>query len=468
MYNPKWGELRRQIEIPDHPDRSWARRDYARLLHSPSFRRLQGKTQLFPGAESDFFRNRLTHSLEVAQIAKTIGGKLNRTCTELRQQPLDTDLLEFAGMAHDLGHPPFGHNGEAALDCCMAGCGGFEGNAQTLRILARLEKRELPPSSRNSRDERVGLNLTFRTLASILKYDKLIPPVREEHALELKKGYYSEEQDLVKEIKRVVTNVKSFDGPFKTIECQIMDLADDIAYSTYDFEDALKAGFFTPFSILGAAPALLEKVAEKVSIAGYPCTAAEVIAELVSLFGDHLDAPSEKSEWQLFDAVRMWQLSQGIAENGAYRTRTTSGLVNSFVNAVEGVDYNKDIPALSNLRVNHVIRRRIEVLKRFTYQSIIMSSRLKVLEYRGFDIVCDIFDALTNGSRQNRRQNTHQHGYSLLPSDYQQLLALDPDNAAWRKRVVCDFIAGMTDRYAVEFYGRLKSVDNPATIFKPF
>ncbi len=105
---------------------------------------------------------------------------------------------------------------------------------------------------------------------------------------------------------------------------------------------------------------------------------------------------------------------------------------------------------------------------RFTYQSFIMSSRLKVLEYCGFDIVCDIFDALTNGSRQNRRQNTHQHGYSLLRGDYQQLLALDPDNAAWRKRIVCDFIAGMTDRYAVEFYGRLKSVDNPATIFKPF
>jgi len=154
--------------------------DYARLVHCPAFRRLQGKTQLFPG-ESDFFRNRLTHSLEVAQIAKSIAIKLNHE--HFSDAPDDDhrispDLVEFAALAHDLGHPPFGHNGEAALDECMKGVGGFEGNAQTLRILSRIEKKrteDWPPAEfKNGQDLRRGLNCTFRSLASVLKYDRLI------------------------------------------------------------------------------------------------------------------------------------------------------------------------------------------------------------------------------------------------------------------------------------------------------
>ena len=117
------------------------RKDFGRLLHSPSFRRLQGKTQLFPSHESDFFRNRLTHSLEVAQVAKAIALHINATVPAFKADPIDTDLVELAALAHDLGHPPFGHNGEAALDDCMKPCGGFEGNAQTLRLLARIENK---------------------------------------------------------------------------------------------------------------------------------------------------------------------------------------------------------------------------------------------------------------------------------------------------------------------------------------
>lgn len=126
----------------NEPYRSDFRRDYARLVHSPAFRRLDGKTQLFPGVESDFFRNRLTHSLEVAQIAKSIALKLNYESQFIADLGgIDTDLVEVAGLAHDLGHPPFGHNGELTLDQCMLAYGGFEGNAQTLRILSRLEKK---------------------------------------------------------------------------------------------------------------------------------------------------------------------------------------------------------------------------------------------------------------------------------------------------------------------------------------
>ncbi|MFV8607446.1 deoxyguanosinetriphosphate triphosphohydrolase family protein, partial [Ralstonia pseudosolanacearum] len=233
------------------PGRSAFRKDYARLLHAPSFRRLQGKTQLFPGVESDFFRNRLTHSLEVAQIASGIATALNETEMP-RVFPgcaIDCDLVEFAALAHDLGHPPFGHNGEKALDELMAEYGGFEGNAQTLRIVSVTE-RKLVRTESNALSTDYGLNLTYRSLASVLKYDRMIPACRKP-GTSLKKGYYATEAELVHSIKEKVA--PGFAGKkFKTIECAIMDVADDIAYSTYDLEDSLHAGFLTPYDLLHA------------------------------------------------------------------------------------------------------------------------------------------------------------------------------------------------------------------------
>jgi dGTPase len=120
------------------------RRDCGRLIHSPSFRRLEGKMQLFPGQESDFFRNRLTHSIEVSQIAKSIAIKLNSDLENNGESyRIEPDIVEFASLAHDLGHPPFGHFGELVLDGRMIESGGFEGNAQALRLITRLEKRHL-------------------------------------------------------------------------------------------------------------------------------------------------------------------------------------------------------------------------------------------------------------------------------------------------------------------------------------
>jgi dGTPase len=149
------------------------------VIHSASFRRLQGKTQLFPGNKSDFFRNRLTHSLEVAQIAESIAFRLNSEEPFFRDDPLDTRLCAVAGLIHDLGHPPFGHNGEKALDDKMRRYGGFEGNAQSLRIIARLEKKvRYSEDECGGSDPRAGLNLTYRTIASALKYDQQIPHTR--------------------------------------------------------------------------------------------------------------------------------------------------------------------------------------------------------------------------------------------------------------------------------------------------
>lgn len=180
----------RMVAIPDSgsPERyrSVFRRDFARIVHAPAFRRLQRKTQLFPGDESDFFRNRLTHSLEVAQIAKSIAIRLNHLVVEEFGEDvgeIDTDLVELVSFAHDLGHPPFGHTGEYALQEKMFEAGGFEGNAQTLRILARLEKRQTIQAGHTTdfvefadgKDLRAGLNLCFRSLAAVLKYDHRYP-----------------------------------------------------------------------------------------------------------------------------------------------------------------------------------------------------------------------------------------------------------------------------------------------------
>jgi len=223
------------IELPVEKYRSAARRDSARLTHSPAFRRLQGKTQLFPGVESDYFRNRLTHSLEVGQIAKSIAIRLNDEKLKGKTaDSLDVDLVEFAGWCHDLGHPPFGHQGEEALDIKMRDLGGFEGNAQTLRIISRLEKRQHSAADGSGIDEggndrRLGLNLSARSLAAILKYDEEIPlqSSDREDPGEVAKGYYHTDRETVRWIKRKV--VPGYRGKLKTIECQIMDLADDIA-----------------------------------------------------------------------------------------------------------------------------------------------------------------------------------------------------------------------------------------------
>jgi dGTPase len=248
------------------PFRSEWRKDYGRIIHSPSLRRLQGKTQLFPNNENDFYRNRLTHSLEVAQIAKSIAMKINHEHLS-GLQGLDLDIVELAALAHDLGHPPFGHNGETSLDECMRDVdGGFEGNAQTFRILARLEKKVTKTKNDlgegiavlNGKDNRCGLNLTARSLAAILKYDKKIPARnadREAKQNKVFKGYYECDLDIVVAIKQSVLgiDIKEIEErriKFKTIECQIMDIADDIAYSTYDLEDAFKAGFLNPLKLV--------------------------------------------------------------------------------------------------------------------------------------------------------------------------------------------------------------------------
>jgi dGTPase len=455
------GDWRR--EVPVEQKASWRtpfRQDFARLIHSPSFRRLQGKTQLFPCAESDFFRNRLTHSLEVAQIAKSIALRFNDENRAFRKAPIDTDLVEFAALAHDLGHPPFGHNGEHALDRLMHNSGGFEGNAQTLRILCRLEKRTSGGDhetsiSADGKDQRVGLNLTYRSLASILKYNEEIP-ISDNKRTKPKKGYYASESQLV---KRLQTSISKTAKPFRVTECEIMDLADDIAYSTYDLEDSFKGEFQTPLSILLALRkdiGLGERVAEKVSEAGIRITRDEVI-ELVEDIFQFADAKtslvSDTGIGELDAFLVMYGASRGIARDSIARVAFTSGLVNEFIQGVEVSGEDKN-PAFARFTFSEEVLTKVETLKHLNYELMIASPRLAVVHYRGAEVVEAIFQALAS-----------KGGHDLLPEDFRRVYDRLTNNAD-KDRVICDFVAGMTDRYAIEFHSRLRG--SGETIFKPF
>lgn len=438
-------------------------RDYGRVIHSPSFRRLDGKTQLFPSQEIDFFRNRLTHSLEVAQIAKSIARRLLAQNSKL---PLFPEVCEIAGLLHDIGHPPFGHNGEAALDECMVTSGGFEGNAQSLRIITRLEKKDLPADGividDEGRDKRTGLNLTARVIASVIKYDRPIPSFRKKGAAVFK-GYYESEKEIVSTVKKEVAGDDKISN-FKTIECWIMDLADDIAYSTYDIEDAFKGEFLTPFSMLSADDGMYTHIVKDLKDAGVDTTVEECRGEVFAIFADVWKKPIQAqkaidpndpaySTRSIANFLDSYRVSRQLANNGYYRTLFTSRLVNDFINGVE-IEINTSYPQLSRAYFKKEVLTKVTILKYFAFSSIIDSSRLKVAENRGYEIVQKIFYKLTS-----------DNGSAYLPSDFQALYRLLRTDAS-KIRLISDFIAGMTDRYALEFYERLFS-ENPQTIYKP-
>ena len=204
----------RAIAQPSKSERSPFQRDKDRIIHSSAFRRLKGKTQVFVAHEGDYYRTRLTHSLEVSQIARSIARVLG----------LDEDLAECLALAHDLGHPPFGHSGEDALASCMAPYGGFDHNAQTLRIVTHLEGRYA---------EFDGLNLTWETLEGIAKHN----------------GPLVEKPSDIKGLPWALTAIPDWESleltTFAGPEAQVAALADDIAYNNHDLDDGLSAGLFT-------------------------------------------------------------------------------------------------------------------------------------------------------------------------------------------------------------------------------
>ncbi|GGF88226.1 dehydrogenase [Cysteiniphilum litorale] len=435
-----------------HPKEHFSafRRDYARVIHSASFRRLQGKTQIFPCSESEFFRNRLTHSLEVAQVAKSIATGLNSRF----DLDLDTDLVETAALCHDIGHPPFGHNGEKALHAKMREYGGFEGNAQTLRLLAKTEKKVFKGEGpiHSGKDNRFGLNLTHRTLAATLKYDKEIPSYIINSSDRPIKGYYASEKAMVEKIKQHVLFGYPLDAlhgrKFKTIECSIMDLADDIAYSTYDIEDAFKGGFLDPLSMVNAEEKVLIKVQQQAELDGLHLSITDIKAILKSIFEGIIDFDAK------FDDV--YQQAKKLANSSYLRTKFTSNLVHYCISHVS-LNYDEVCPVLSSVSLEPDVYKQVEVLKLFVYFTVISSPKMNVVRYQGREIISSLFDILINSQIET----------SLLPEDVGEIFyAFDPDDQVNRARVISDFIASMTDRYAIELHNRLTS-SSVQSIFKP-
>lgn len=248
---------------PASPSRSDFRRDCDRIIHSTAFRRLKHKTQVFVSHEGDHFRTRLTHTLEVSQIARALARSLG----------LDEDLAETLALSHDLGHPPFGHAGERALDACMEDYGGFDHNAQSLRVVTRLERRYA------SFD---GLNLTWETLEGIAKHNG---PLTDEAGAAI--GRYSESGlPLAFVEQRDEWDLEYW--TFASAEAQVAAIADDIAYDAHDLDDAMRAGLFELGDLrpLGLVGEIVAKVRKLYPVAPPARLAGEVIRRLIATLID--------------------------------------------------------------------------------------------------------------------------------------------------------------------------------------
>ncbi|WP_407645701.1 deoxyguanosinetriphosphate triphosphohydrolase [Galactobacter valiniphilus] len=235
---PGYGEWDEERWVPEPPKKAYRtafERDRARVLHSSALRRLGAKTQVVAPYSDDFVRTRLTHSLEVAQVGRELGATLG----------CDPDVVDTACLSHDLGHPPFGHNGEKTLDVLAAACGGFEGNAQTLRLLTRLETKTFRANGASA-----GLNLTRASLDAACKYPwpRSEAPQTSEGKPTRKFGVYEDDEPVFRWLRGAGASQGPGDdvpAPGQScLEAQVMDLADDISYSVHDVEDAVNAGRF--------------------------------------------------------------------------------------------------------------------------------------------------------------------------------------------------------------------------------
>lgn len=413
FYN-EWDRERMSGNTDAGDYRSTFQIDRDRVLHTPTFRRLQNKTQVFWSGEYDFYRTRLTHSLEVAQIGRAICHWL-QSQTDGPLEPeyfIDPDLVEAACLSHDLGHPPFGHAGERTLNFLMSGHGGFEGNAQTLRILT-----ERIFSARRS-----GMDPSRAFLDSILKYKSLWTELKSATGSAPKNHFLYDNQQAILDwamggidFPLELTPGKMRDS-FKSIECQVMDWADDTAYSLNDISDSVRAGFLTTDKI--------HQWAEKNDI---PIEA-----------GGSLE--------KLMQAIRSGKVDPFIGKRiGRYIQSThLRECVNFLSHQSKRYRYE--------LVVDEEMRRESELFKKLAFEVVFLSPQLKQLEHKGNHMLHALWDLLEK--RYIAPGHIDGQYFQILSNDTAAEIAQAPDAAA-KARLICDFLAGMTDGYAARMYKRL-------------
>jgi len=368
----------RVYDEPSPSYRSEYQRDRDRIVHSAAFRRLEYKTQVFVNHEGDLFRTRLTHSIEVAQIGRSIARSLS----------LNEDITEAIALAHDLGHTPFGHAGQDALNDCMRKHGGFEHNLQSLRVVDLLEERYAEFS---------GLNLTFETREGILKHCS----IREAKKLgELGKRFLQKKQP--------------------GAEAQLVDLADEIAYNNHDVDDGLRYGLIE-----------LDELRE------------------IKLFSDQFNDvqqryPDISNRRRIHEIIRRMinRMVVDLVENSRLRL------------SAAGISTPDDIRRMADVVITYSdeVREQTLELKRFLRNRLYNHYRVRRMSQKSANVIGQLFDAFMNDVR-------------LLPPQYQEKIAAVTDEEAGpekeRARVIADYIAGMTDRYAIAEHARLFAPDVP-------
>jgi dGTPase len=394
-------------EPPKRAARTAFERDRARVLHSSALRRLAAKTQVVVPWESDFPRTRLTHSLECAQVGRELGQALG----------CDPDVVETACLAHDLGHPPFGHNGELALDEVARPCGGFEGNAQSLRILTRLEAKAFSRGDDEETVRSVGLNLTRASLDAATKYPwgADVDP--------RKYGVYADDLDVFHWLRCGTTERG------RCFEAQIMDWADDVAYSVHDLEDGIHAGLVTPKRMddPGERRALLDVAAR----------------DYVDASFDELSAALER-----LVSLPFWPTAYDGSQRSLARLKdTTSQLIGRFCQAVE--DATRAAYGWAALRryaadlvVPREIRLECDVLKAVTAHFVMAREGAATLQMAQRELVAELVALVLEGAPDTL-------DVALRPS------FLQADDDAARLRVVIDQVASLTDPAALSLHARL-------------
>ena len=373
----------RLFEEPESRHRTPFQRDRDRIIHSSAFRRLKYKTQVFVYHEGDHYRTRLSHTIEVAQIARTLARALM----------INEDLAETIALAHDLGHTPFAHMGEEALQACMDDLGGFDHNDQSLRVLTHLEQKY--PGW-------MGLNLSIETLEGVAKHN----------GPRLRKGQKPDASVLPATLLELCPKIDLKLHEYASVEAQAAALADDIAYNNHDVEDGLRAGFFT-----------LEEIGEIPFI-------GRITADV------RKDYPAIKSNILVAEVIRR-MIGDMVDDVLDQTTKSLKDLKPSSPDDIRAC--KKQVVSFSS-----EMHKSVEELRAFLFARMYRHYSLQRIWMKVERIIPDLFNAFINK-------------YTLLPDHWQRRVeeagGLTNDKA--RARIVCDYIAGMTDRYAIREHERI-------------